>query len=237
VWGGAVRIVLLHHVTWSINSICHLWGRRRFNVRDESRNVWWLSWLSFGESWHNNHHAFPSSARFSMRRGEFDLGWMFLSIFSAFGLARVRKVAPRALTAAPRPMVDLDTVRTVITARMDVLRNYAKSVTLPVLKAEVARSAGTLSLRIRRLLVRHPCMLDEGARARLQQVLAEHASLKTIHEFRERLSVLWSGTINNNERLTAYLREWIREAETSGIERLQEFARALKGYRLTPAAA
>jgi stearoyl-CoA desaturase (delta-9 desaturase) len=80
-------------------------------------------------------------------------------------------------------------------------------------------------------------MLDERARARLQQVLAEHAALKTIHEFRERLSVLWSGTINNNERLTAYLREWIREAETSGIERLQEFARALKGYRLAPAAA
>jgi stearoyl-CoA desaturase (delta-9 desaturase) len=59
VWGGAVRIFLLHHVTWSINSICHLWGRRRFSSRDESRNVWWLSWLSFGESWHNNHHAFP----------------------------------------------------------------------------------------------------------------------------------------------------------------------------------
>ncbi len=67
VWGGAVRILLLHHVTWSINSICHYWGRRRFAVRDESRNVWWLSWLSFGESWHNNHHAFPSSAFHGLR--------------------------------------------------------------------------------------------------------------------------------------------------------------------------
>jgi stearoyl-CoA desaturase (Delta-9 desaturase) len=220
-----------------INGLGHAVGYRNFECDNAAVNLVPWGVLTGGEELHNNHHAFPSSARFSMRRGEFDLGWMFLSIFSAFGLARVRKVAPRALSAAPRPMVDLDTVRTVITARMDVLRNYAKSVTLPVLKAEVARSAGTLSLRIRRLLVRHPCMLDEGARARLQQVLAEHASLKTIHEFRERLSVLWSGTINNNERLTAYLREWIREAETSGIERLQEFARALKGYRLTPAAA
>jgi stearoyl-CoA desaturase (delta-9 desaturase) len=59
VWGGAVRIFLLHHVTWSINSICHLWGRRRFESRDESRNVWWLSWLSFGESWHNNPPRIP----------------------------------------------------------------------------------------------------------------------------------------------------------------------------------
>ena len=67
-WGGAVRIFLLHHVTFSINSICHFWGRRRFAASDESRNVWWLSWISFGESWHNNHHAFPSSAFHGLRR-------------------------------------------------------------------------------------------------------------------------------------------------------------------------
>ena len=68
VWGGGVRIFLLHHVTWSINSICHFIGRREFVSRDESRNVWWLSLLSFGESWHNNHHAFPTSAYHGMRR-------------------------------------------------------------------------------------------------------------------------------------------------------------------------
>jgi stearoyl-CoA desaturase (delta-9 desaturase) len=68
VWGGAVRILLLHHVTWSINSICHFFGRRQFHSTDESRNVWWLSIVSFGESWHNNHHAFPTSAYHGMRR-------------------------------------------------------------------------------------------------------------------------------------------------------------------------
>jgi stearoyl-CoA desaturase (Delta-9 desaturase) len=62
VWGGAIRILLLHHVTWSVNSICHFIGRRHFRSNDESRNVWWLSLISFGESWHNNHHAFPTSA-------------------------------------------------------------------------------------------------------------------------------------------------------------------------------
>ena len=61
-WGGLIRIFLLHHITWSVNSICHFIGSRRFRVKDESRNVWWLSWISFGESWHHNHHAFPSSA-------------------------------------------------------------------------------------------------------------------------------------------------------------------------------
>jgi stearoyl-CoA desaturase (delta-9 desaturase) len=86
-WGGAVRIFLLQHVTFSINSICHLWGRRRFASRDESRNVWWLSWLSFGESWHNNHHAFPSSAFHGLRRGEIDPGGWLIWLLERVGLA------------------------------------------------------------------------------------------------------------------------------------------------------
>ncbi|MBV8710450.1 MAG: acyl-CoA desaturase [Solirubrobacterales bacterium] len=61
-WGGFVRVFLLHHVTWSINSVCHFFGRRRFNIEDESRNVFWLAPLSMGEAWHHNHHAFPTSA-------------------------------------------------------------------------------------------------------------------------------------------------------------------------------
>jgi len=95
VWGGAIRILLLHHVTWSINSICHYWGRRRFAVLDESRNVWWLSWLSFGESWHNNHHAFPSSAFHGLRAGEIDPGGWLIRGLECCGLAwRVVRIPP-----------------------------------------------------------------------------------------------------------------------------------------------
>ncbi|MDQ3162655.1 MAG: acyl-CoA desaturase [Actinomycetota bacterium] len=86
-WGGAVRIFLLHHVTFSINSICHYWGRRRFASRDESRNVWWLSWLSFGESWHNNHHAFPTSAFHGLRKLEIDPGGWVIWTLEKLGLA------------------------------------------------------------------------------------------------------------------------------------------------------
>jgi stearoyl-CoA desaturase (Delta-9 desaturase) len=71
-WGGAVRIFLLHHVTWSINSVCHFFGTRRFAVDDHSTNVFWLSLLSFGESWHHNHHAFPRSAIHGLRWWEID---------------------------------------------------------------------------------------------------------------------------------------------------------------------
>jgi stearoyl-CoA desaturase (delta-9 desaturase) len=105
VWGGAVRILLLHHVTWSINSICHFWGRRRFDSPDESRNVWWLSWLSFGESWHNNHHAFPSSAFHGLRRFEVDPGGWVIRGLEACGLAwRVVRIPGerQAARLAPR---------------------------------------------------------------------------------------------------------------------------------------
>ena len=71
-WGGLVRIFVLHHMTYSINSWCHFAGRRRFATKDESRNVFWLALPTFGESWHNNHHAFPTSAHHGMRRWEVD---------------------------------------------------------------------------------------------------------------------------------------------------------------------
>ena len=80
-WGGLVRIFLLHHVTWSINSICHFFGRRRFDVEDHSTNVWWLALPSFGEAWHHNHHAFPRSAFHGLRRHEVDLaGWVIVAL-------------------------------------------------------------------------------------------------------------------------------------------------------------
>jgi stearoyl-CoA desaturase (Delta-9 desaturase) len=69
-WGGFVRVFLLHHVTWSINSVCHFFGRKRFAIEDESRNVFWLAPLSMGESWHHNHHAFPTSAFHGLSRWE-----------------------------------------------------------------------------------------------------------------------------------------------------------------------
>jgi stearoyl-CoA desaturase (Delta-9 desaturase) len=72
-WGGAVRLLVLHHVTYSINSLCHFFGRKRFDTGDESRNLAWLSLLSFGEAWHNNHHAFPTSAAHGMRWWEIDI--------------------------------------------------------------------------------------------------------------------------------------------------------------------
>jgi stearoyl-CoA desaturase (delta-9 desaturase) len=87
-WGGFVRIFLLHHVTWSINSVCHFFGRRRFDVDDHSTNVFWLALPSLGESWHHNHHAFPRSARHGLRWWEVDVSGMIILAMKRVGLAR-----------------------------------------------------------------------------------------------------------------------------------------------------
>jgi len=91
-WGGLARIFLVHHVTWSINSICHLWGSQPFRTGDHSRNNFIFGALGFGEGWHNNHHAFTSSARFGLRWWQIDLGYWFICVLAWLGLAsRVRR--------------------------------------------------------------------------------------------------------------------------------------------------
>jgi stearoyl-CoA desaturase (Delta-9 desaturase) len=95
-WGGAVRMLLLHHVTYSINSLCHFFGRRDFETRDESRNLLWLTPFSMGEAWHNNHHAFPTSAVHGMRRGQVDPSAAVIWALEKTGLAwDVVRISPQ----------------------------------------------------------------------------------------------------------------------------------------------
>jgi stearoyl-CoA desaturase (delta-9 desaturase) len=86
-WGGGVRMLVLHHVTYSINSLCHFFGRRDYDTADESRNLMWLALPTFGESWHNNHHAFPTSAAHGMRKHEIDFSAMVIRALESVGLA------------------------------------------------------------------------------------------------------------------------------------------------------
>ena len=100
VWGGLVRAFLLHHITWSINSICHFFGRRRFDLDDHSTNVAWLAIPSLGEAWHHNHHAFPRSASHGLKRWELDPSGVVIRGMEKVGLARnVVRIAPERQAA------------------------------------------------------------------------------------------------------------------------------------------
>lgn len=105
IWGSLVRIFALHHMTWSINSVCHFFGKEAYRARDESRNVWPMSVISFGESWHNNHHAFPWSARLGLRAWQIDPGWYVIRALKMLRLVRGVKVPTRAQREA-RLLVD-----------------------------------------------------------------------------------------------------------------------------------
>jgi stearoyl-CoA desaturase (delta-9 desaturase) len=99
-WGGLARIFLVHHVTWSINSVCHLWGARPYRTGDASRNNFICGILAMGEGWHNNHHAFPTSARHGLRWWQFDLSYLVICTLALFGLAwKVKLPADRAVGA------------------------------------------------------------------------------------------------------------------------------------------
>lgn len=220
-----------------INGLGHHTGYRNFESDDASTNLVPWGLLIGGEELHNNHHAFPSSAKFSMRPWEFDIGWLYIRVFQAVGLAKVRRVAPRPkVKPAPGRTVDLDTLRAVIVNRMHVLREYTRHVTLPVFRMELRESGNALLRRARGLLVRQPELLDESARAQLAEVLDHRPTLATVVEYRERLRELWNGAAQSNDKLLAQLADWVHEAEHSGIKALQDFAARVRGYALTPQA-
>lgn len=105
-WGGLARLFLVHHATWSINSVCHLWGQRPYESDDESRNNVFFGVMGFGEGWHNNHHAFPASARHGLRWWQLDLTWLLLCVLVWCGLAwKVRLPSRQAIAAKARPCV------------------------------------------------------------------------------------------------------------------------------------
>jgi stearoyl-CoA desaturase (delta-9 desaturase) len=217
-----------------INGLGHAWGYRNFESADAATNLTPVAVLIGGEELHNNHHAFPSSAKFSVQPWEFDIGWLYISVLKTFGLCRVRRVAPKPVIAPTPRQVDIDTLRAVLVNRMHVLRDYTFGVVLPVLDRE-AQTGDGLAKTARRLLVRRPQLLDEPGRSRLAAVLAASPTLRAVHDYRQQLTALWEQTNVSNDQLVKQLREWCNQAEASGIEALRQFSARLRGYLPDPA--
>ena len=217
-----------------INGLSHARGYRNFETADASTNLWPLAVFIAGEELHNNHHAFPSSARFSQRPWEVDLGWLHLRLFAALGLARIRRVAPRPELVEAVANPDMEALRSILINRMHVLRHYRKSVIFPVLRREARRYRGEVKTPVRRAkrwLTRHPSLLDRRSRECLAEVMERFPSLQTVVEYRNELKALWEGSGLSNERLLAELMRWCSRAEASGIQALEDFSAYLKSFR------
>jgi stearoyl-CoA desaturase (Delta-9 desaturase) len=211
-----------------INGLGHAVGYRSFEMPSRATNLVPWAVLLGGEELHNNHHAFPRSARFAVQRWELDIGWLWIRLFRALGLARVRWVAPRPhLEQRPREL-DADTVSALFVNRMHVLRDYGRRVVLPVCR-ELARreGQGALPASAPTLLIRHPAVLADEPRRKLRELLEKYEVLRRVVEYRDGLQQLWN---ENPARALAQLREWCRRAEESGITALRDFAERLPAY-------
>jgi len=218
-----------------INGLGHHRGYRNFECEDASTNLTPLAITIAGEELHNNHHAFPTSAKFSVRPWEFDIGWMYICIFRAVGLCKVRRLAPRPHIEDSR-QVDLATLQAVLVNRMHVMRDYTRSVTLPELKRErIADKGNELLRRARACLIKRPDSLDDLSREKLFSLLANNQTLRTVYELREQLTQIWEQANVSNDQLVAQLKFWCTQAEASGIRSLEEFSGRLRGYIPQPA--
>ena len=219
-----------------INGLGHWWGYRNFESSDTSTNLTpWGVWVG-GEELHNNHHAFPSSARFSMRRWEVDIGWIVIKGLEKLRLAKVLRVAP-TLDIRPNIAVpDADTLKALLSHRFQAMTDYQRNVLKPALKEEAAQAGAKLRAllprKLRRGLVDDGRWLKPDAREQLHAWVSQRPRIRALVEHRARLSALLEARSHDAaERLKA-LQAWCHEAEASGIRVLQEYSARLKGYAL-----
>jgi stearoyl-CoA desaturase (delta-9 desaturase) len=213
-----------------INGIGHYWGYRNFEATDASTNVSPWGLLIGGEELHNNHHTYPTSAKFSVKPYEFDIGWYYIRAMEMVGWAKVRKVPPHLVLGETRAQADDRTLEALITNRYEVMARYAKAMQATV-KAEFAQgavlSADVLS-QVKRWLHRDTSKVPAEVKPTLTQALAHSPALTTMTHMREELRQLWSDTTQTREQLVAQLAAWCQRAETSGIEALRDFSIRLR---------
>ena len=216
-----------------INGLGHWWGYRNFDTADTATNLTpWGVWIG-GEELHNNHHAFPSSAKFALRKYEFDIGWAVISGLRALGLAKVLRVAPELDVRPNIHVPDADTLRAVMAHRWQVATDYFQIVLKPHLQAE----AVDLPRRLRHAFRSEGKWLDEAHRARFSAWIAERPNTAQLMEFRARLLAIYEIKSAAAEAKMEALRAWCAEAEASGVRQLEEFSTRLKGYSMVPARA
>ena len=223
-----------------INGLGHWWGYRNYETQDISTNIVPWGILIGGEELHNNHHAFASSAKLSIKPWEFDVGWAYIRLLECLRLARVKKLPPEVVMVPGKRDLDVETVQALASNRFQLMADYAKRVLSRVHAEEIAKiesSRRGFLKSARSLLIREESLLSGEARMRLERALAHSDALQTAYRSKRQLQALWQQRHATQEHLLEALREWCRQAEESGVRALEEFARTLPAYSMRPGAA
>ncbi|MFM8610751.1 MAG: fatty acid desaturase [Burkholderiaceae bacterium] len=217
-----------------INGIGHYWGYRNFEAPDASTNISPWGVIIGGEELHNNHHTYPTSAKFSVKPYEVDIGWVYIRIFEKLGWATVKKVPPRLELGEVRP-ADEKTLEALITNRYEVMAGFARQLRQACgeeIAAMKARRADVRPLELaRRWLHRDTDRMPAQARDELSKARAVSPVLDKMVAMRDELRQLWLSTNRSRDQLAADLQAWCRRAEDSGIVALQRFSQQLRAAR------
>ncbi len=218
-----------------INGIGHYWGYRNFETPDASTNVSPWGIVIGGEELHNNHHTYPTSAKFSVKPYEFDIGWIYIRGLERLGLATVKKVPPKLQLGDIKPVADEKTLEALIAHRYEVMAGFARELRRAG-KAEIealkARKADISVLQVaNRWLHRDDDKVPATAKPQIAQARAEHPVLDKMVTMREELRQMWMSTSASREQLATDLAAWCHRAEASGIAALREFSMKLRAAR------
>ena len=213
-----------------INGIGHYWGYRNFDCEDASRNI--IPWgiLIGGEELHNNHHTFATSAKLSNKWYEFDIGWLYIQMMSAVGLAKVKKTPPKPVLSDLRP-ADQNTLEAIIANRYEIMARYSK--TLRSFFSNEVQHMQVLATHLkdaRTWLSKDESRLTEQEKANLEELMASNAQLRKMIEMRRDLQAIWSRSSSSREQLLSQLHAWCQRAEDSGLTSLREFSLRLRRY-------
>jgi stearoyl-CoA desaturase (delta-9 desaturase) len=223
-----------------INGVAHYWGYRNYDSPDAATNIVPWGIVIGGEELHNNHHTYPTSAKLSSKWFEFDLGWAYIRVLSALGLAKVLRVAPVPKVAAPRTGVDVQTLQAVIANRYDLLSRYARGLR-STLNEELRRLGPTAADRRRFVALRSWLRksdvkaLPAAEQQTLRELLGRSGAMRTLVDMRAELAAIWERGTASREQMVANLQDWIARAEASGIRALQEAALRIRSYAPSPA--
>ncbi|MBU1666659.1 MAG: fatty acid desaturase [Gammaproteobacteria bacterium] len=217
-----------------INGAGHYFGYRNFACDDASTNIVPWGILIGGEELHNNHHAYGSSAKLSNRWYEIDIGWGYIRVLEFFGLANIKKVAPRVRWGEIKHFCDVELLHSVVTHRYDVLTRYARGMKRTYAeeleKLGASLPQGITLRQARAWFGRNLADLKTSERQQLQTLLAQSPRLNTLYQMRQELTALWGRSTASSEQLVRQLQDWCQRAESSGIEALSQFSLRLRRY-------
>jgi len=222
-----------------VNGLGHHWGYRNFESKDASTNISPIGILIGGEELHNNHHTYPLSAKLSVKKWEFDIGWAYIKVLSALGLAKVKNSIPVEHKDPVKRDIDLDTVRALIANRFQVMANYRKKVIMPLVSHQM-KAAPEVSQNFKKAkawLAQDHQFLDADKKEKVKKLFEMNPSLDSVYAFQLQLKNIWERTQKDSHEMVSALTRWCKEAEASGIEALEEFALQIRSYSLAPSVA